>query len=91
VNKHVGAFCIECSRAVGRICSFDNHADHQINDLCCDSGKDTGVLGTAFRDKTNSVVEFLAKLTSVQRDFNKDMDRTRDELDKYHDDVFNQL
>ena len=39
-DKHVEAFCIDCSRAVCRTCSIGEHADHIIKDLCSDEKDD---------------------------------------------------
>jgi small-conductance mechanosensitive channel len=89
-DKHVEAFCIDCSKAVCRTCSFGTHADHQIRDLSSNKGKLTAA-DTIFTDKVNAANNNLDRLNTLQRDFNTDMDITRDKLDKHHDDVIRQI
>ena len=90
-DQHVEAFCIDCSRAVCRTCTFGEHADHIIKDLCSDENVTNTSLDQLFEHYIDSADKQLAKMTTIQDDFNKHIDTTGDQLDRHHDDVIKQL
>ena len=90
-DKHVEAFCIDCSRAVCALCSLSTHEEHTINDLCSDEVEKTDQLDQLFADHMESADQQLARLLTIQDDFNMHMDRAGDQLDIHHDDVIKHL
>ena len=90
-DKHVEAFCIDCSRAVCALCSLSTHEEHTIKDLCSDEAERTDELDQLFADHMESADQQLARLIAIQEDFNMHMDRAGDKLNKHHDDVIKQL
>ena len=90
-DKHVDAFCIDCSRAVCGICSLGIHEDHTIKDFCSDDEERTDMLDQLFADHKDSANQQLARLTTIEDDFNWHMDRAEDKLDRHLDDVIKQL
>ena len=90
-DKHVEAFCIDCSRAVCALCSLSTHEDHTIKDLCSDDDERSGELDQLFADQIDSANQQLARLITIQDDFNMHMDRAGDKLNKHNDDVIKHL
>ena len=90
-DQHVEAFCIDCSRAVCGTCSIGEHDDHTIKDLCSDEKDKTNTLDHVFTSHIDDVDKQLAKLTTIQDDFNKHIDTAGDQLDRRHDDIIKQL
>ena len=90
-DQHVEAFCIDCNRAVCSACSVSEHDDHNIKDLCSDEKDNTNTLDQLFTNYIDSVDKQLAKLTTIQDDFNKHIDTAEDQLDRRHDDIIKQL
>ena len=90
-DKHVEAFCIDCSRAVCALCSLSTHEEHTIKDLCSDEAEWTDELDKLFADHMECADQQLARLITIQDDFNMHMDRAGDQLDTHHDDVIKQL
>ena len=90
-EQHVEAFCMDCSRAVCGACAIDTHADHTIKDISFDEMNRNNALDKLFANHINSADKQLAKLTTIQGDFNKHMDTAVDQLDRRHDDVIKQL
>ena len=90
-DQHVEAFCIDCSRAVCRTCSFGEHADHIIKNICSDEKNKDNSLDQLLENHIDSADKQLAKLTTIQNDFNKHLDAAEDKLDRHHDDVIKQL
>ena len=90
-DKHVEAFCIDCSRAVCAVCSLSTHEEHTIKDLCSDEEEWSDELDQLFADHMESADLQLARLITIQDDFNMHMDRAGDQLDTHHDDVIKQL
>ena len=90
-DKHVEAFCIDCSRAVCALCSLSTHEEHPIKDFCSDENERSDELDQLFADHMESADLLLARLITIQGDFNMDMDSTEDKLDKHHDDAIKQL
>ena len=90
-DKHVEAFCIDCSRAVCAVCSLSTHEEHTIKDLCSDEAERTDELDQLFADHMASANQQLAKLITIQDDFNMNMDRAGDKLTKHHDDAIKHL
>ena len=89
-DQHVEAFCIDCSRAVCRTCSFDEHADHIIKDLCPNEDMKT-TQDQLFTNHIDSADKQMAELTTIQDDFNKHFDTTGHQLDGHLDDTIKQL
>ena len=90
-DQHVEAFCIDCSRAVCSTCSVGEHDDHNIKDLCSDENDKTNTLDELFTNYIDYVDKQLAKLTTIQDDFNRHIDTAGDQLDRRHDDIIKQL
>ena len=89
-DKHVEAFCLDCSRSVCSNCSISTHADHTIKDLCSDKDRED-TLDQLFVGHIDSADKQLAKLTTIQDDFNKHIDSAGDQLDRHRDAVIKQL
>ena len=90
-DQHVEAFCIDCSRAVCRTCYFGEHADHIIKGLCSDENDTNNSLDQLLDNHIDSADKQLARLTTIQDDFNKHLDTTGDKLDRHHDYAIKQL
>ena len=90
-DKHVEAFCIDCSRAVCAVCSLSTHEEHTIKDLCSDEAERTDELDQLFTDHMKSADQQLARLITIQDDFNMHMDTAGDKLDRHHVDVIKHL
>ena len=90
-DKHVEAFCVDCSRSVCCACSFGEHADHIIKDLCSDEKDKNNILDKLLENHIDSADKQLYKLTTIQDDFNKSIDTAGDKLDRHHGDVIKQL
>ena len=90
-DKHVEAFCIDCSRAVCRTCSFSEHDDHKIKDLCSDEKENNNTMDQLFTNYIISEDKQLAKLTTIQDDFNKHIDTAVEQLDRHHNKIIKQL
>ena len=90
-DQHVEGFCIDCSRAVCSTCSVGEHDDHNIDDLCSDGKDKKNTLDQLFTNYIDSVDKQLAKLKTIQDDFNKHIDTAGDQLDRRHDETIKQL
>ena len=90
-DQHVEAFCMDCSRAVCSACAIDTHDDHTIKDLRFDEMNRTNALDKLFTNHIHSADNQLAKLTTIQDDFNKHIDAAANQLDRHHNDVIKQL
>ena len=90
-DKHVEAFCIDCTRAVCGACSIGAHADHTIKGLCLNEKDKKNTLDQLFKNHIDSADKQLAKLTTIQDDFNKHLDTAEHQLDRQHNDVIKQL
>ena len=90
-DQHVEAFCIDCSRAVCSACYFGEHADHIIKNLCSDEKNKDNPLGQLLEKHIDSADKQLARLTTIQDDFNKHIDTAEDKLDSNHNDIIKQL
>ena len=73
------------------LCSLSTHEDHTIKDLCSDDDERSGELDQLFADHMESTNQQLARLITIQDDFNMHMDRAGDKLNKHHDDVIKHL
>ena len=89
-DKYLEAFCIDCSRAVCGACSISTHDEHTLKDVGSSEDR-TDELDQLFDDHIASAEKQLAKLATIQDDFNGHIDRIGDQLDRYHDDVIKQL
>ena len=89
-DKHVEAFCIDCSRAVCAVCFLGTHKEHTIKDLCSDDER-SDELDQLFADHMESADQQLARLITIQDDFNMNMDRAGDQLDRHHGDAIKHL
>ena len=69
---------------------LSTHEDHTIKDLCSDEER-TDELDQLFADHIDSADQQLARLITIQDDFNIRMDRAGNKLNKHHEDVIKQL
>ena len=76
-DKYLEAFCIDCSRAVCGACSISTHEEHTLKDVGSSEDR-TDELDQLFDDHIASAEKQLAKLATIQDDFNGHIDTLLD-------------